>query len=126
MRTLIISLVAFLVVVTIWFFAMDYLNDSIKELIAIDNQINAYIVEENWETAEEAFEEFIEIWDKHESIYHIFLHQGCIMEVNHAISEAKIYIEYKEIAASLGHLSFIKVQLLFLYENELVTLQNIF
>ncbi|MCG8484427.1 MAG: DUF4363 family protein [Clostridia bacterium] len=126
MRTLIIALVAFMIVVAIWFVVMDYMNDSINELISIDNQVNEYVVKEDWDAALDTLDYFTERWNTHQSIYHLFLDQDNIMEVTYAISEAKIFIQYQDAPSSLGRLAFIKDQLHFLHRNELVSLENIF
>lgn len=126
MRTLIIALAAFIIVIGIWFIVMDYMNDSINELISIDHQIYEHIVNEDWESALKTLEHFKKRWAVHESVYHLFLDQDCVMEVNYALSEAKIFILYQEIPSSLGRLAFIQEQLDFLLKNELVSLENIF
>lgn len=126
MRTLIISLIIFILLIALWFFIMDYMDESIDELLSLQEEIHEFVVLEDWQSALKRLDYFNDRWNTHQAFYHLFLNQENIMQVNYAISKTKIYMIYEESALSLGQLSFIEDQLNFIHEDELISIENIF
>lgn len=124
---MIISFCAFVLIIAIWFYIQNHLDQSLHDLISIiEENIADDIAEKDWNQASISFSNFKDRWHQHQELYNLFINQDAVMEVNYAIVKTEAYIQNEDVVLSLGELAFIKEHLNFLHQNELVTLENIF
>lgn len=127
MRSLIISAVSLLLVLAIWFGFMTYSEKTLNYLIEdAAATVELSVKNENWDAAEEEFQQLSTLWHRDKAIYSFFLDQSAMLDTDFAIARAKALIEAKDKASSLGELSVIREQLRFLFLNERINLENIF
>lgn len=126
MRSLAISTITLLVILTLWFGFMTYCEDTLNVLVDdISINIEPHVSSEEWRAAEEGFSRFSEDWHKDKSIYSFFLEQSAMLDTDFAIARAEAYIKAEDKAGAMGELACIREQLRFLFLNERINLENI-
>lgn len=127
MRSLIISIISIILVITSWSFFGSYSDRNIHKLMnEIDNGILVSVYEKDWRKAEDQFNAFSERWHNQKKTYSFFFNSADINEADYSIARTKNYIHARDISLASGELNCIKEQLNFLHQNELITLDNVF
>lgn len=126
MKALIISLCIFLLIIILWFFILNHMDQSLHELIdMIENKIEPAILHGNWNEASKEFLILKERWNEHQGLYNLFIDEASIMEINYANARISVFIARKASILALSELSFVKEHLSALHENELISIENI-
>ncbi len=127
MKALIVSIIIFLLIIFLWFFLLNHMDQSLHELIAIiENNLEPAILQNNWEEAEEEFLLIKEIWHQHTSLYSFFIDEASLIEVSYSNARIHSYIKGKSSVLALSELSFVKEHLQALHQSELISIENIF
>ncbi len=127
MRSLIISIISLVVIITVWGFFVNYADKNIHELTGIiEDDILENVYAQNWDKAENQVSDLSKKWHDQKKTYTFFFDTAAVMETDYSIARAKQYIAAKDVTLASVELSCIKEQLGFLHLNELITLDNIF
>lgn len=127
MRNFMISLTCLLIVLCLWAGFAYYSGKTTGALqVQSDQLINSSIRNENWESAEDDYRQLSEMWHRYKRIASIFLDAKDINEIDSTMDKAHLYMEAKDISNSTGEFSYLKNKFRFLYQNDTVSLPNIF
>lgn len=127
MRTLLISILFMVVIITSWSIFVNYSDENIHKLMnTLEDDILISVNAEDWDKAEDQFDKLSKKWHKQKKVYSFFFNTTDINNTDYSIARAKHYIYTKDVTLSSGELNCIKEQLGFMHLNELITLDNIF
>lgn len=127
MRAFILSIVTMITLVVIWGVYVSYTHDHILKLTdSIEDHILVSIAEEDWESAQSAFDELSDKWHQQKKVYSFFVDTNTLNQADFAIAKAQAYLKARDYALAAGELANIKEQLHFMHTNELITLDNLF
>lgn len=126
MRSLLISIVAFTLVLGSWGVFIVFADDSIHSLHqTIKKEAMLAINQEDWVKAEKSLGRVSAQWYQGRRVFSLFFNAQAIAEVEASVVRAQAYISAEEKASSLGELAYLDQQLMFLLENEKLTLENV-
>lgn len=127
MRSLIVSLVTLLLIIGTYFGFATY---SYSQLSSLRDQINddiaQSVLEENWPAAKASFQRLEDSWDNRSHVFSFFLDTSAMIDTDLSLARAKAYITAEERSGALAELYEIREKMKFLYENEQISLDNIF
>ncbi|HVI42376.1 MAG TPA: DUF4363 family protein [Anaerovoracaceae bacterium] len=127
MRALIISIVTVAVMISGWSIFVNYSDKNIHQLMnSIEDDILISVYAEDWDKAEDQYNDLSEKWHKQKKIYTFFFNTKDINDTDYSIARAKNYIYAKDVPLASGELNCIQEQLKFLHLNELITIDNVF
>lgn len=127
MKALIISIACMALLITSWCFFVGFSDKTIHGMMnSIEDDILVSVYAENWDKAEDQFDDLSGKWHKQKKVYTFFFNTLDINETDYSIARAKNYIHARDISLASGELNCVKEQLGFLHLNELITLDNIF
>lgn len=127
MRSLIISLVTLLLIVGTYLVFITYSHGELNTMRnQIHGEIEQSVLEENWPAAQTGFQTLENSWDSHSHVFSFFLDTSAMIETDLSLARAKAYITAEERAAALAELYEIREKMKFLYENEQISIDNIF
>lgn len=127
MKALIVSFISIAVIIASWGIFVNYSDKNIHKLMnAIEDDILISVYAEDWDRAEEQFNDMAGKWHKQKKIYSFFFNTMDINETDYSIARAKNYIYARDLPLAAGELNCVQEQLKFLHLNELITLDNTF
>lgn len=127
MRSMVISAVAFLVIILFWWFFMGFCEVSIAQLTdVVHEQMVVEVRQQDWKAATASFEDFDQKWHKDKRYYSLFLNETAILDIDCSVARLKAYLECADDSSSLAELSAISEQLKFLFLRERISLENLF
>lgn len=126
MKSLWISLGSLALILGIWMFFMDVSKDTINEMVhMIESETYPLALDESWEKVKVSFDEVSDKWKNHKKIYILFTDSESVAEAEYSFHKVKAYIETQEKGNLCGELAYLKRQLLFLRELEILSIENI-
>lgn len=125
MKALWISVAATAALLLIWGAFINYTNEGTAKMTAdIDDAIIS--VEMNqWREAKNSIESVSRQWYDRRLIYSLFFDAVSIGEVETSLVRAVAYCRTEEKGSAVAEFESLRHLLLFLYENELITIENI-
>lgn len=125
MRGLWISIAATAILLVIWGLFIGFANGIIKDMVFIIDDSMAYAADEDWPNAGDDVEKTINQWSKNRLLFSLFFDAVSISDVEGTMFRAKAYGQAEEKAAFLAELAYLRHLLLFLFENETISIENI-
>lgn len=126
MRSLVISVAAFLMVLIPWYVFMNTAGSDLQGMIeTVKTRIVEDVAREDWAQAEEVLEEVAGTWYRNRREFSVFLDAASIDDIESSFAKAIAYVRVEEKGAALAEIAYLHHQLLFLLENELTKLENI-
>ncbi len=126
MKALIISLFILLLIIALWFWILNYMDQSIHHLIEIiDDNLKPAVINSNWEKAENQFLILKQKWNRYQRLYNLFIDQAAVSEINYSNARIGVYLDQKATVLALSELSYVKEHLSALHEDELIRIENI-
>lgn len=127
MRDLIISVACMLILLIPWGIYSNYstgITSSYNQII--DNQLLPAVTEENWSKAEKEFATVTSLWENHKKISSYFCSTESINEIDSIIKKSDYYLKMQDKSNTSGEVAYLRCKLNFIYNNESMTLSNIF
>lgn len=127
MRSLIVSLVTLLLIIGTYFGFATYSHSQLNSLRdQIHGDIAQSVLEENWPAAKAGFQSLEDSWNNRSHVFSFFLDTSAMIDTDLSLARAKAYITAEERSGALAELYEIREKMKFLYENEQISLDNIF
>lgn len=126
MRSIIISLTIFFVMILCIFFSINYLNKICAKLEVLNAQIETNINDKSWSKAYENSLQFLNDWDKYSHKVSIFTNHAEIDNVNNELWKLTQYTKCKNEEESLASSHVIRFLLEHIVKLEKVNMENLF
>lgn len=126
MKALITSIVSLAILIGSWGIFYNYSEGQLTHSIRIcEEQVMPAVVNEDWTTASQIFEEEYARWHKYRKNALFFLDTQSVSEADSNFAKTLMYIKAEDVSNSSGELIALTEQLRFLHENEGLYLHNI-
>ncbi|MBR4020204.1 MAG: DUF4363 family protein [Firmicutes bacterium] len=126
MRALIVSALTLSLLIGCWLWFYHYSDASLHQMSsACQEKVLPAIEQGRWEQAYDTFGSQYQAWHRYKHWALFMLETDRINEIDTAFAKTLMYIKAKDLSNSSGELLALKESLLFLHENEAVTLANI-
>ena len=125
MKALWISIAATLVLFLIWGAFISYTYEGTTEMTADIDDAIVFVEMDRWKEAQNSIESVSRQWYDRRLIYSLFFDAVSIGEVETSLVRAVAYCRTEEKGSAVAELESLRHLLLFLYENELITIENI-
>jgi predicted RND superfamily exporter protein len=126
MRNVIIAVLAFIVMVALMFFSINYLNKISSNLQKLNDDLEQYITDDNWDKAYKSSMEFTHRWEKHSKIIKVFVNHQEIDNVEMELWKLPQYVKQHTKDEALASVHVLKFILAHITNLEKVNLQNVF
>lgn len=127
MRNFIISLISLLIILCLWSGFSFYSKETTDSLQKQSHKlIVSSIRNEDWRAAEIDYRKLSRMWHKYRKTAVIFLDSKDINEIDSTMDKAHLYMQAKDVSNSTGEFSYLKDKFGFLYQNDKVSIANIF
>lgn len=126
MRALVISIVAVVLLICIWFVFFDYSGDLIHSYInEIEDEIIPAIESGEWDKSYQLMKDLNKEWHKFKKVAILFLDTETINEIDYTLAKSVKYVKCKDDSNSTGELNSMIEQLTFLHKNDEMNVGNI-
>ena len=127
MRNFIVSMISLLIVISLWAGFSVY-SGKMTEALQTQSQklITSSISREDWASAEADYRQLSELWHRYKKTASIFLDAKDINEIDSTMDKAYLYMEAQDVSNSTGEFSYLKDKFRFLYQNDTLSLSNVF
>ena len=127
MRNFIVSLFSLLIILCLWGSFSLYSEKVTGDLQAQSQTlINTSISSEDWDSAETDYRQLSETWHKYKRTASFFLDAKDINEIDSTMDKAYLYMKAKDVSNSTAEFSYLKEKFRFMYQNDTLSLHNIF
>jgi hypothetical protein len=126
MRNIIISIAIFVVMIVALFFCINYLNKVSSKLQKLNDDMEQYITNDNWDKAYKTSMSFVDEWENHSKIIKVFVNHQEIDNVELELWKLPQYIKEKTKDEALASVHVLKFLLSHIPNLEKINLQNIF
>jgi hypothetical protein len=125
MMALWITLAATIFLLLLWGLFLKEANTDIDAMLGDIDSATFYAVTEDWEKSTEALDKVYSRWFDRRLLYSMFFDAVSIKEVESALAKAGAYVMVKEKSSAVAELADLRHLILFIYENETISLENI-
>lgn len=126
MRNIYISITIFLVMMAAIFFSISYLDRVSSNFQKLNDDMEKYITNDNWDKAYKTSMTFVEEWEDHSKIIKAFVNHQEIDNVEQELWKLPQYVKEGTKDEALASLHVLKFFLSHISKLEKVNLQNIF
>ncbi len=127
MRDLIVSVTIVLSLIGGWLIFDNYSSTNIEKMTnLIYSDIIPSVESENWDESKEKMQKLGSYWDKYKNKALFFLNNEEISEIDYSIVKTYKYVKAEDVSNASGELCSIAEQMVFLYQKEKITPENIF
>ena len=125
MKALWISVAATVALLLLWGAFINYTGEgTAKMTVGIDHAI-ASAETNQWKEAQDSIDSVSRQWYDHRLVYSLFFDAVSIGDVETSLVRAIAYCRSEEKGSAIAELESLRHLLLFLYENEMITIENI-
>jgi hypothetical protein len=125
MKALWTAIAVTVILLITWGVFIDYTDVDVDKM-ATDIDIAVTSVETgDWGQAQDAIARVSAKWYDRRLVYSLFFDSVSINDVESSLVRAEAYCRSRESASAIAELAALRHLLLFLYENELITIENI-
>ncbi|MGI6751424.1 MAG: DUF4363 family protein [Anaerovoracaceae bacterium] len=126
MKALWISLISLALILGTWLFFMNASKESINEMVQIiEEETYPMAFSESWADASYSFEKVSRHWKKNKRTFILFTDSEAVAEAEYSFQRIRSFIETGEKGSLCAELVYLKRQLLFLRELEILSIENI-
>lgn len=125
MKAFWITIGAVLVLLIIWGLFFISTDADIHDMTASIQDAKSLIYIDNWQESRYAIEEVSRLWYNHRLILSMLFDAISIGEVEGSLKRAKAYCLAEEKGSVLAELAYLRHLILFLLENETISVENI-
>lgn len=126
MRNIFISLGIFIVMVAAIFFSISYLNSVSSKLQKLNDDMEQYITDDNWDKAYKTSMTFVSEWENHSKIIKAFVNHQELDNVELELWKLPQYVKEQTKDEALASVHVLKFLLGHISNLEKVNIQNIF
>lgn len=126
MKSLVISLALSIIMIIAILYSQNYLNNVSKELGILNDEIEQYITDSDWDKAYESSMKYTEKWKKYSKIIKIFLDHQEMDNIEVELWKLPQYIKEETKDEALASIHTLKFLVDHISELEKPTLENIF
>lgn len=125
MKTFIVALLAFILVISGTLVYSGYVKRAEREVMDLLDDVKTTLATENWNDAENGYEKLNKIWNKHEKILAVFNDHEELDDIRLSFADLKESIAYKSKEYGQKAIERIKVILKRIRKNESLTIENV-
>lgn len=125
MKNAVISLIIFTIMVTTIGFSLNYLNKVSDDLGRLNDEIEQYIADSNWDEAYKTSIEYTEKWNDYSEKLKLFVDHQEMDKIEEELCKLSQYIKEKTKEESLASVHVLKFLVDHISELEKLTIQNI-
>lgn len=125
MKNAVISLIIFTIMVTTIGFSLNYLNKVSDDLGRLNDEIEQYIADSNWDEAYKTSIEYTEKWNDYSEKLKLFVDHQEMDKIEEELFKLSQYIKEKTKEESLASVHVLKFLFDHISELEKLTIQNI-
>lgn len=125
MKNVVISLTIFIIMIIIIAFSLNYLNKATDELRRLNDEIEQYINDSNWDKAYKSSIEYTEKWRDYSEKLKLFVDHQEMDQIEIELWKLPQYIKEKNKEESLASIHVLKFLIDHISELEKVSMQNI-
>lgn len=127
MKNLLAAVFCLLLLIIPWCFYEHYASNTIGSYTDIlDNDIMPAVLSEDWETAENKYNEIIKNWENFETVSEYFLDTEAVTEADELINKTHQYIIMRDASNASANAAELKHMLNYLHDNETLSSGNLF
>ncbi|SKA84242.1 protein of unknown function [Clostridium sp. USBA 49] len=126
MKNVVFSIIIFIVMIFCMFFSINYLSKTTTNLQTLNNELEEYIKNDNWEKAYNASLDITKKWQDESRVIKIFVNHQEIDNIELELWKIPQYVKEKTKDEALASVHVLKFLLLHIYDLEKVNIQNIF
>ncbi|MCM0646833.1 DUF4363 family protein [Clostridium swellfunianum] len=126
MRNVVIAVVIFLVMIIAMLFSLSYLNNVSSTLQRVNDELEQFISDDQWDKAYKSAMEYTHRWEYHSKIIKIFVNHQEIDNVEMELWKLPQYVKEKTKDEALASVHALKFLLSHISKLEKINLQNIF
>lgn len=125
MRSLVISIIVLGLLMGSWGVFLNRADKAIHEMSAsINEEILPAVSAEDWRRSQERFSYMSTLWNQDRRLFSIYFDAISIGQIEGSLARAKEYLQSEEKSSASGELAYLDQQLLFVLENERLSLEN--
>jgi len=125
MKNVVISLIIFIIMITNIAFSINYLNKVTDDLGKLNDEIEQYITDNNWDKAYKSSIEYTEKWQDYSEKIKIFVDHQEMDKIDMELWKLTQYIKEKTKGEALASIHVLKFLVEHISELEKVNIQNI-
>lgn len=126
MKNILISFTVFVFMLAAIIFSIAYLNKITKNIQTINDNLETYITNEDWDNAYKASLEYTSVWEKHTKIIKAFVNHQEIDNVEIELWKLPQYVKEHSKDEALASVHVLKFLISHISNMEKINLQNIF
>lgn len=126
MKNIFISVIVFVVILFSAYFSIRYLNSICTKLTKMDDQLENYVNNEDWDKSYKVSLEFFENWEHYRDKISVFVHHGEIDNISMELWKLTQYVKCRNKDESLASIHSLKFLMKHISDMEKVNFQNIF
>ena len=126
MRTFILSLILFLILVGVSTWSQIYLSHESKHLMAKIDELESCIESDNWKEALKKIADMEDELEKREYAFSAILNHNETMQIYQIIAEATQFINHEHKPLAMAKVHELKHRFRFIYLNNELTIKNVF
>jgi hypothetical protein len=126
MRNVIISIIAFFVMITLMIFSINYLNKISLNLQKLNDTLEQYIADDKWDEAYKLSIDLTHKWEVHSKIIKVFVNHQEIDNVEMELWKLPQYVKQETKDEALASVHTLKFLIRHISNLEKVNLQNTF
>lgn len=126
MKNLLIAILCLLFLIVPWELYDRYSTAAVKEYCTIiEEEILPATVNNDWDTATTSFQSIKKDWEKFKKISEYFINAQIINEADRLVSKTEYFIYTKDMSNAAAISSELKQTLVYLHENEMLSIGNV-
>lgn len=126
MRNVIIAVSIFIAMIILMFVSINYLNNISSNLQKLNDNLEQYITDDDWNKAYKSSIEFTHKWESHSKIIKIFVNHQEIDNVEMELWKLPQYVKQQTKDEALASVHVLKFLISHISNLEKVNIQNIF
>jgi len=126
MRSLFISTLVVILLITTWLTAYSFISQSVEELNSLLNNMEDKIYEDNWHSTLTVYNSINKKWKDTSKFLMLILDHEEMEKINLTLKRIKEYISVKDKSLILGEAAALKFFFNHIKEKESLSLRNIF
>jgi hypothetical protein len=119
------TIAATAVLLVIWSVFISYADVDVDKMTSDIDAATVAIEADDWVKSRDALADVAQRWHDRRLTFSLFFDAVSIGDVEASLARAQAYCRSEEKGSALAELAYLSHLLLFLYENELITLENI-
>ncbi|MCM8711093.1 DUF4363 family protein [Clostridium sp. SYSU_GA19001] len=126
MKNVILSIIIFLIMVIAMCLSINYLNKISLNIQNLNDKLEEYIMNEDWNKAYETSMDYTQKWEKHAKLIKIFVNHQEIDNVEMELWKLPQYVKEQTKDEALASVHLLKFLIKHISSLEKITIQNIF